>query len=380
MAQTYAATTLPGLEQALLQELKSFKIKRPRLFKGGVEFEATRRGFYQVVFWSRVANRVLLRMDNFRARDRHELYRKTHRIEWERLINDSLPIRIDSTSHNSRVFGSGDISNAVLNGIKDRLRDKGLVRPRVTQDKDELCNRIQVRLTDNQCSLSLDAGGLHLYTRGWRTTVGKAPLRESTAYALLRLLGWKPGDVILDPTCGSGTVVLEAARAALQLPPRLRESYALHHWGNFDSEVWEKAQAPMKTPIASDSFLYWGFDNHIPSVMRAQQNAATAEVGDKVAIAIGDIAQLRPPAGIEGGFLLSNPPYGERLPQNPEQTAESLLLERFQQEFSSNWTLGVLVPAEVSLFQQGLKAQPIAAFENGGLPVRFWKVTHRAAL
>jgi len=235
MSQRYFAVITPGLEGALASELRSLPTRKRSVVEGGVGFEATGVGFYQVMHRSRLANRVYLRVDEFRARDPQELYRKAKRIDWARLLHPGQPVVVEGRSKASRIFGSGAVVARVEDGIADYWRER---LDRTPPDFGHP-QRLLARLHEDRCTLSLDAAGALMHRRGWRLAPGRAPLRENCAAALLQLLGWQPGVPLIDPMCGSGTFLIEAARWAATLPPRRWSSYAFHHWANFNPARWE---------------------------------------------------------------------------------------------------------------------------------------------
>ncbi|CAN0568594.1 unnamed protein product, partial [Laminaria digitata] len=248
MAQRYFAVTSPGLEEVLLDELKGFKIKKPKVLQGGVEFQATGRGFYQVLRGSRIAHRLYLRVDDFRARDAYELYRKSRRFEWERLLIGGTPQRVvelRGVAHRSRLGGSGEVVDRVADGIYDRFVEELFVRPpKLMRDEryegEGRTHSLMVRLSEDRCELNLEAAGRAMHQRGWREETGRAPIRESLAAAMLRMSGWAPGMPLLDPMCGSGTFVIEAARQVAGLEPRAWTEYMAFDFVNANRELFDE--------------------------------------------------------------------------------------------------------------------------------------------
>ncbi len=375
MAQSYFASVTPGLEAALLEELRALGAKKCKEEPGGVTFQATRPGFYRVLIWSGVASRLLLRVDEFRARDAQELHRKTARLPWPTLLPPKAPLEVDATTARSALNGTGQIADTVWFGISDTMRDAraALVHP-ITQDMDPL--RLQARMSEDRCTLSLDAGPGPLYRRGWRAHVGPAPLRESTAAALLRLIGWRPGLPLLDPTCGSGTFILEAARRAASLPARMWPTYGVHRWANFEPEAWAQAldNAPTDSADAPRALL-WGGDLDPAVIDAALANAQAAEVAAITRFEVADAEHLTLPEG-PPGIIISNPPFGHRISRDRD-SVDLTLLARFA-SVGQGWTLGLLLPSDFSPAHHALDVQEITRFRLGGMPVRFWRATHKA--
>ncbi len=431
MAQTYFATTLPGLEEALQLELRAMRCKHTQIVSGGVEFEATRKGLYTALYTTRCAHRILLRLDDFRAGDLFTLHRKTQRIEWSRYLPPHAPLQLHITSHRSRLHSRDAIERTLIEALQDALPKAPPIpsrsleddaSPHLSSDEANLPDKtnpsrslqnadasppprslqnadaspyprsaqqdspfgLWVRVEEDRCTLSFDATGPLLYQRGWRTATGEAPLRESIACALLWLLGWTPTQPLVDPVCGSGTFLIEAARLQAALPPRLPRPYLVQRWPDFDPALWEEVlHAPLllprwkaRNPPSTEPSQLWGFD-HDPNVIGyAKQNALRAEVSALTQFSTRSLDALLPPASTTG-FLIANPPYGRRLSRKtPQQKgAEQVLLRRFADHFTG-WQMGLLLPRDITPQHPALQAQEIARFRNGGFPVTFWRLSH----
>lgn len=377
MSQTYFAVTAPGLEPALLEELRQMKIKRPEVLHGGVEFEATSRGFYEALCWVRTAHRLYLRVDEFRARENKELYRKARRFDWSRLIPQDARVHVRGVLRHSKLGGSGELIDAVADGLRDHFTiDEASAPPTITRhheggapeaDPDEVLV-VMARSEEDRCQLNLEAGGAAMHVRGWRQEAGPAPLRESLAAAALLLAGWSPSEALLDPMCGAGTIPVEAARWAAGLPPRQREHHAAARWANWRPERWEQVLALDHGAPEKARGPIWGRDVDGEVLGMARRNAARGEVDGFVRFAQGDVAELEPPQGVDPGLVLCNPPYGERL---EGREVVEVLLERFAQAFEG-WRLAMVLPRDVSVSHPTLSTRALADFSNGGIPVRLW--------
>ena len=375
MAQRYLAVTSPGLEPALLAELRSFKIKKPTVIEGGVEFSATTKKFYNVLRSTRIAHRLYLRVDEFRARDQIEAYNKSKRFEWERLLSTGQAVEVRGVVKSSRIGGSGAITDAVADGIRDHFIQALHSKPptlfrQTSADGDVISTKMLARCEDDRCMINMEAAGKPLHQRGWRKQAGPAPLRESVASAVLDLAGWKPGVALVDPMCGSGTFVIEAARRARRLPVRLWDDYAATTWANFAPEVFEQA-GPGEPLAASDVDGLFGFDIDAGVLKKAKANAARAEVGDNVRFEQTDVRALTAPEGVEPGVVVCNPPYGERLSESGEIEA---LIQTISERFAG-WRVGLLLPRDVSVDFSGLSLRSAAELRNGGIPVKVWVST-----
>ncbi|RVU48393.1 hypothetical protein EA187_02860 [Lujinxingia sediminis] len=370
MAQTYFATTQPGLEEALLAELRQLKIKKPRMLTGGVEFQATYATLYEANLTLRSATRIWLRLDEFRARDTSELYRKCRRFDWERLIGSDLTLNIHAHSQQSRMVHTGTIAEVVAQAIGERFADE-LQRPAPEFGESDQAQRIMVRIEGDRCQLSLDTSGPRLQQRGWRTESGPAPLRENIAAGLLLLSGWQPDQPLLDPMCGSATILIEAALMATKTPPNLTRSFAFEGWQNLDSArlaAFRDSLRAARKPEAPTRIL--GFDRDPHVLEAAAANARRAGVDTQLHLTPAPLAELCSP-DTPPGLILTNPPYGERLESGDVLPT---LIERWQNELPS-WSLAFIWPRERATEVQALathRLKSIATIFNGGISVDLW--------
>ena len=385
MAQRYFAVTTPGLEEALLDELRGFKIKKPKIMQGGVEFQATGRGLYQVLCWSRIAHRLYLRVDEFRARDGIELYNKTRRFDWERLISggededdDRSIVQVRVVVHRSGIGGSGEALDRVADGLRDHFSQELKVYPpkvlreeRTRQKPGELT--LMARVIEDRCELNLEASGKPLHQRGWRKETGAAPLRESLAAAILRLCEWREDEALVDPMCGSGTFLIEAARWRQNLGPRQWSDYSALSFANANQELFDEVASdpPNASSDASPASII-GADHDADVIEVAGRNAARAEVSEEAAFIhaeVKDLAATVSEAKGAPGLVVCNPPYGERLERSG---AIRELLEQFASGAMSGWRLGILLPRDFDLTTAVFPMKERARFTNGGLPVTLW--------
>lgn len=356
MAQTFFATINPGLEEALLEEVRELGGKRPKVIRGGVEFEASNVKFYQAAHQFRCANRLWMRVDEFRSRDTPELYNKTKRFDWARLIPRDAPIEVRATSHRSGLHHTGQIEETVADGINDSLDRKPATEgvPIV----------VLARIVENRCQLSLDASGDLHYRRGWKEAAVAAPIRESVAAALLRLARWSPGTTVVDPFCGSGTIVIEAAQRSAEIAAGAERAFAFHRWANFQPDVW--AETISKPRAELDTIVSYGSDIDEKAIEAARHNAERANVADLSAFAVADVAELTAPS-VERGFIVTNPPWGLRV-EDPGLAAIDKLIEVHRERFAG-WALAFVAPADWSG-----PAESVAEFQLGGIAVRLWTI------
>lgn len=373
MAQQYFAMTTPGLETSLLAEVRAIGGRKASIINGGVEFEGTNAVFYRANYELRSANRVVLRVDEFRARDVVELYQKTKRYDWQRLLGADNAIYVRGSARKSKLIHSGRIAKAVEDGITDHfgedpaLAGKG---PTVAPDERSAGPLVMARLSDDRCQLSLDGSGELLYRRGWRTKIGAAPIRETIAAAVLRMADFQPGETVFDPMCGSGTFVIEAAQFAAGIAAGKGRTFALWRWKNYQPALWDEVVAAAEARSEEPGLLFFGRDLDLEMVTASRANAEAAGVDGCTNFGCGNISEMVPPTKTPG-LVVCNPPYGERLESGG---VVEKLVERFEAKFEG-WRLAMVLPsAQHPPFSKHtkLKFEERAHFKNGGLPVRLW--------
>ena len=372
MAQTYFASIQPGLEPALLTEVRRMGGKRARILDGGVEFDAARKTLYAAHLQLTTPTRIWLRVDEFRACDAPELYNKTRRYGWERLLGGEHAIQVRANSSKSRLYHTGKIRDAVVDALRDRF-DQDLDNestPTFVDSGGPDVQCIMVRLHDDRCQLNLDASGDMLHRRGWRTEIGEAPLRESIAAAMLETIEWKPEYGLVDPMCGSGTIPGEAACRAVDSPPGLQRSFAFQKWRNFQPERYSEIRGKMRDDI-NDTVAapIIGRDKDSNVIEVARRNLDRAGVADFVELSVADLSDTALPDG--DYWIVTNPPYGSRL---EDGNALTYLLDAWKGR-DGDGELCFLWPrerrAEVADHHDGA-LQPVTTFKNGGLSVDLW--------
>ncbi|MGM0558476.1 MAG: THUMP domain-containing class I SAM-dependent RNA methyltransferase [Myxococcota bacterium] len=376
MTQRYFATTSPGFEKLLAGEIAGFGAKKIDELDGGVEFDATNKTFYRACYESRLANRILIRVDEFRSRDFPELYNKTRRYQWERLLGAGNRVYVKGVAHDTRLIHTDRIQGSVGEAIREHFsEDLGVEPPEIVDDR-ENAQYVLARIVGDRCQLSLDASGELMHRRGWRVHAVTAPIRETTAATILEELEWAGDEPLFDPMCGSGTFPIQAARIAADRPPGEYREFAFHRWQNFRPELWQEvvdeAAAGIQTPEGPVAF---GSDIDEQAVEAARQNAEAADVSSLVSVEHSAVSDVEPPTE-QTGLMICNPPYGRRLDdaaRGDEPWRE--LLDVFARRFKG-WKLAVLLPGEITPGHDALSFEKRLRFRNGGILVRLWDVNH----
>lgn len=355
------AVCTPGIEEVLHGELVGLGIRRCRVRQGGVEFPATTRQLYAANVWLRTATRVVVRVASFRARRFDHLEREAARVEWDRWLDPTRPVRFRVTSTASRLYHTDAISQR-LHRFAPRL---------ATDEPAEDQQLVVVRVDHDEVTLSVDSSGVALHKRGWRTEIGKAPLRETLAAALLLAAPYE-GSALVDPFCGSGTIPIEAAQLACGLAPGRMRDFAFQSWPSFQPGTWASVRAELRPPAApTEAVAIIGSDRDAGVVEQAAANAERAGLASRVRFERRALSDVEAPAGAPG-WLVTNPPYGGRASAGADLRN---LFARFGQVVAdrfAGWDVGVLTADPRLPGHTGLPFTRRLRTTNGGIPVSFW--------
>lgn len=307
----FFATAAKGTEPALRDELRELRLRGVRADRGGVHFEGQMPDAARACLWSRVAVRILVEVATFDAHDGAALYEGTRAVDWSAWMTPRTTLAVRATCRSSQLTHSQFVAQKTKDAVVDALRDRFGERPSV--DRDDPDALLAVHLARDHATLYLDVGGSSLHERGWRAKAGAAPLRETLAAAVLRLSGWDRARPLVDPMCGAGTIAIEAAAWSRRMAPGLsRKRFGFERWASHD-DAERRAMSTMREQ-ARDAVVREGppvlaCDVDPRAVELARENARSA--GVELVFQRQDVRDLAPlePAG----FVVSNPPYGERL-------------------------------------------------------------------
>jgi putative N6-adenine-specific DNA methylase len=312
--QPYFAVCPGGLEAALADELDSLGARDVREEGGGVAFNGTRELGYAVNLHSRIASRVLWQVGRRGYTTEQHLYDATQEVRWQDLMSAQQTLRVDVTASRSPLKSLEFAMLRIKDGIVDRLRTLSGARPSIDRQDPDV--RVFAYLDQRTVTLYIDLSGEPLFKRGWRADKGEAPLKENLAAGLLALAGWTPEVPLLDPFCGSGTIVIEAATIATRRAPGLNRPFAFERLANFDRAAWRRQkERAMAAVDDTATALIVGSDISTRVIEQALANAKLAGLdaflGDgRLRLEGCDARTVEPPA--EHGMIISNPPYGEQ--------------------------------------------------------------------
>jgi putative N6-adenine-specific DNA methylase len=306
-SESFFASSPRGLELLLSKELESLGAHDVRSVAGGVAFSGGWDTCYRINLWSRIASRVLWRLREFDYAGEDDIYAAVKAIDWPKQFGVERTLRVNVTAQKSPLKSLEFATLKIKDAVCDRFRETLGRRPDVDRAMPDV--RIHGFLEEKKGTLYLDTSGEPLFKRGWRTEQGEAPLRENLAAGIVMLTGWQPGEALLDPMCGGGTLLVEAAAMARGRAPGAKRSFGFEKLKGFDPSLWEKVRTGKKETPA-DPRLY-GSDSDPQALQSVRRNLAEAGVERWVKIEQGDVLQRTAPEA--SGVMVANPPYGERM-------------------------------------------------------------------
>lgn len=303
------AKTFKGLEGVLADELLQIGANNIEIQRRAVQFTGDKSLMYKANLWLRTASRVLKPIATFRAVNADEVYEQIKQIDWERYLSCDKSIAIDSTVYSDTFKNSRYMTYRVKDAIVDFFIERYDKRPSVRIDNPDLY--INVHIAQTTVTVSLDSSGESLHKRGWRAAQTEAPINEALAAGMLLMTGWHGETDLVDPMCGSGTFLIEAAMIALNIPPGIyRDKFAFERWNDFDAELFETLYNDDSDAREFTHHIY-GSDNSFYAIKVAEKNVKNAGLQRYIQLKQVAIQELHPRE--ERALVIANPPYGERL-------------------------------------------------------------------
>lgn len=336
MEYTLIATSTFGLEAIVAKELKDLGYNNLQVENGKVTFKGNEQDIARCNIWLRTADRVLIKMGEFKAESFEELFQGTESIDWGDFIPSDGIMHVSGKSVKSKLFSVPDCQSIVKKAVIEKMKKK--YRLDWFEENGPLY-KIEVALLKDIALLTIDTSGAGLHKRGYREIAGEAPLKETLAAAMVMISNWDISRVLADPFCGSGTIAIEAAMIGKNIAPGLRRSFVSEQWGNFTEDIWKNARQEGLDSINNDEFRILASDIDGNILKTARDNAEKAGISDLVAF------QKLPMENFSSkkkyGCIICNPPYGERLGEK-RQVEE--LYRSMGRVFSSldNWSYYIL--------------------------------------
>ena len=363
--EKYHAKTLKGLEPLLAGELKALGAEKVELVNRGVTFYGRRALMYKVNLASRLALRVLVPFLEFDTNNPEGLYRKVRLFEWEQFLDNKMTFAIDSVVHSRYFTNSFFASQKVKDAIADRFRERTSLRPSVNRENPDLL--INLHISERHATLSLDSSGGSLHKRGYRQGNFEAPLNEVLAAGMIMATGWRGDTPFLDPMCGSGTLAIEAALIAADIPPGIfKKKYGFETWKDFDPELLEHVaqslpgEKEVKVPIIARDM-----DPEALRITKAQ--VKSMELSHLISIEELKFEDSDP---MEGVTIVMNPPYGERMKSDDIGALYGMIGTTLKHKFpgSDAW---ILSSSGKAMKRVGLKPASKQILFNGPLECSF---------
>ena len=312
------AKTLFGFEDLLVKELKQLGAQDVKAGVRNVSFVGDKGFMYKANLGLRTAIKILKPIKTFRVSNEDDLYKQVYNIKWEKYLKATGSLAIDATVHSKHFTHSKFIALKTKDAIVDRFRDNGGVRPNVDLRFPDL--KINVHIDRSVCTISLDSSGESLHRRGYKLATNIAPINEVLAAGLIMLSGWDGQSDFMDPMCGSGTMLAEAAMIACNIPPNLmRKEFAFERWEDWDVELFEKIEESLLKKTRDFHYKIIGYDKSPSAVHKAKENIKNAHLDEFITVKHEDFFKTQRPGGAQKLHMVFNPPYGERLDIQMEQ-------------------------------------------------------------
>ena len=367
----FFATCPRGLEALLADELLAQSALKIVVTDGGVSFEGNLETMYRVNLHSRIATRVMSRVGQGSYTSEEDIYKATFKLNWPSWFKVNQTIRVKVTGVKCPLKSLDFVTLRIKDAVCDRFREEGALRPSVSVRDPDV--RIHAYLTQDQYQLYLDTSGAPLYQRGFRDVSVIAPLRENLAAGILMLTGWKPGTPLLDPMCGSGTFLIEAAMMAVNQPPGMKRTFGFQKLTSFDESLWKKIETEALHQMKPIEFLdIYGSDIDLRAVRVTRHNLKVAGLEEVAKVLQSDFVKLEPPTS--EGVLVTNPPYGQRIGEDEDLKEVYPVWAKHMKESFGGWDTYFLTADLEMPKDMRLKPTKKTPLFNGALECRLFEI------
>ena len=367
----FFATCPRGLEALLADELLVQRALKILVTDGGVSFEGNLDTMYRVNLHSRIATRVMSRVGQGSYSSEEDIYKATFKLNWPAWFKVKQTIRVKVTGVKCPLKSLDFVTLRIKDAVCDRFREEGALRPSVSVRDPDV--RIHAYLTQDQYQLYLDTSGAPLYQRGFRDVSVIAPLRENLAAGILMLTGWQPGTPILDPMCGSGTFLIEAAMMAVNQPPGMKRNFGFQKLTSFDESLWKKIETEALHQMKPIEFLdIYGSDIDLRAVRVTRHNLKVAGLEEVAKVLQSDFVKLEPPSS--EGVLVTNPPYGQRIGEDEDLKEVYPVWAKHMKESFGGWDTYFLTADLEMPKDMRLKPTKKTPLFNGALECRLFEI------
>lgn len=362
------AKTFMGLEPVLAQELTQLGANNVQTGRRMVSFTGNQEMMYRANFQLHTAIRILKPIKHFKARSAEEVYDEIKTVDWSRYIEKGKTFSVDSVVYSEEFRNSRFVTYKVKDAIVDQFREKTGARPNISVSNPDI--RLHIHIAEDDATLSLDSSGESLHRRGYRQESVEAPLNEVLAAGMIMMTGWKGETDFIDPMCGSGTLLIEAAMIARNMSPGIfRKEFAFEKWPDFNQELFDRIYNDDSQEREFEHHIY-GYDIDMKAVNTARLNVKAAGFTKDITIEQADFKNFTQPS--QPSIIITNPPYGERISTPNLLGTYKMIGERLKHEFMGNdaWILSY---REECFEQIGLKPSIKIPVFNGSLECEFRK-------
>ncbi|CAM8369348.1 COG0116 Predicted N6-adenine-specific DNA methylase [Candidatus Methylopumilus universalis] len=367
----FFATCPRGLEALLADELLVQRALKILVTDGGVSFEGNLDTMYRVNLHSRIATRVMSRVGQGSYSSEEDIYKATFKLNWPAWFKVNQTIRVKVTGVKCPLKSLDFVTLRIKDAVCDRFREEGALRPSVSVRDPDV--RIHAYLTQDQYQLYLDTSGAPLYQRGFRDVSVIAPLRENLAAGIIMLSGWIPGTTFLDPMCGSGTFLIEAAMMAVNQPPGMKRTFGFQKLTSFDEGLWKKIETEALHQMKPIEFLdIYGSDIDLRAVRVTRHNLKVAGLEEVAKVLQSDFVKLEPPTS--EGVLVTNPPYGQRIGEDEDLKEVYPVWAKHMKESFGGWDTYFLTADLEMPKDMRLKPTKKTPLFNGALECRLFEI------
>lgn len=362
------ATTTFGLEAVAKRELEALGFEDMKVENGRIDFKGSIEDIVRTNLWLRTVDRVLIKLAEFKAMSFEELFQGTKAVNWAGWIPENGAFIVEGKSLNSKLYSISDSQSIVEKAIVEKLKE---TYPIDWFSRSGERYRIEVSILKDIATITLDTSGDGLHKRGYRDRAGDAPIKETLAAAMIMLSYWNKDRVLLDPFCGSGTILIEAAMIGRNMAPGLDRTFDAEKWEKIPAEVWSNERVKARGAIDFSSQLkLLGSDTDKRSILRARDNAANLGLEDDIAFFMKDMRDVD--LNEDYGVVITNPPYGERMGEKEEVRK---LYTDFGSKFRplETWSVYVITSNEEFESLYGKKADRKRKLYNGRIKVDYYQ-------
>lgn len=361
------AKTLQGLENVLAEELHEIGAENIELGCRAVTFSGNKETLYKSNFWLRTALRILKPIHVFNARTIDEFYGNARKFDWTSVMDISQKFAVESVVNSELFPHSRYIALKLKDAIADHFRDRFGKRPFVDPKKPHI--QFHVHVNNDICTVSLDSSGESLHKRGYRVVQDVAPINEVLAAGLIKLSGWDGDSVFIDPMCGSGTIIIEAALIAYGIAPGIfRQHFGFENWLDFDDQLLQSIYND-DSRERNFEYLILGRDISKRALASVMENVKESGLQKKIDLAVASIFDYNPPR-VDRGMVITNPPYGERLKKDQIENFYKQLSDVFKQKYQG-YDVWLISSNQDALKSFGLRPSKKITLFNGALECKY---------